>query len=134
MSVSLPVATALAGRPGPVHIDLPIGVAEASVPDRPLLAVPARDTLKRVDKHGRVVETVERSLLWQGYTPQMFRLGALHRALADSLVADAVITDEASAMEWSGQAPRLVEGRSDNIKVTRAEDFEWLRLRWVNRR
>ena len=61
----------------------------------------------------------------------MFRLGALHRALADSLVADAVITDEASAMEWSGQAPRLVEGRSDNIKVTRPEDLEWLKLRWA---
>ncbi|KAB0566342.1 2-C-methyl-D-erythritol 4-phosphate cytidylyltransferase [Pseudomonas palleroniana] len=99
-----------------------------------LLAVPARDTLKRVDKHGRVMETVDRSLIWQAYTPQMFRLGALHRALADSLVADAVITDEASAMEWSGQAPRLIEGRSDNIKVTRPEDLEWLRLRWANRR
>ncbi|SDV02913.1 2-C-methyl-D-erythritol 4-phosphate cytidylyltransferase [Pseudomonas mucidolens] len=99
-----------------------------------LLAVPARDTLKRVDKHGRVVETVDRSLIWQAYTPQMFRLGALHRALADSLVADALITDEASAMEWAGQAPRLIEGRSDNIKVTRPEDLDWLRLRWTNRR
>ena len=99
-----------------------------------LLAVPARDTLKRVDKRGRVVETIDRSLIWQAYTPQMFRLGTLHRALADSLVADALITDEASAMEWSGQAPRLVEGRADNIKVTRPEDLEWLRLRWANRR
>jgi 2-C-methyl-D-erythritol 4-phosphate cytidylyltransferase len=36
---------------------------------------------------------VDRSVIWQAYTPQMFRLGALHRALADSLVADAVITD-----------------------------------------
>ncbi|KMN24754.1 2-C-methyl-D-erythritol 4-phosphate cytidylyltransferase [Pseudomonas helleri] len=98
-----------------------------------LLAVPARDTLKRVDKNGRAVETVDRSLIWQAYTPQMFRLGALHRALADSLVSDATITDESSAMEWAGQAPRLIEGRSDNIKVTRPEDLEWLRLRWINR-
>ena len=98
-----------------------------------LLAVPARDTLKRVDKHGRVAETIDRSLIWQAYTPQMFRLGALHQALADSLVADANITDESSAMEWAGLAPRLIEGRSDNIKVTRPEDLEWLRLRWVNR-
>lgn len=94
-----------------------------------LLAVPARDTLKRVDAQGRVVETVDRSLIWQAYTPQMFRLGSLHRALADSLVANAAITDEASAIEWAGQAPRLVEGRSDNIKVTRPEDLEWLRQR-----
>ena len=36
-------------------------------------------------------------------------------------------------MEWAGLSPRLIEGRSDNIKVTRPEDLEWLRLRWVNR-
>ena len=98
-----------------------------------LLAVPARDTLKRVDKHGRVVETVDRSVIWQAYTPQMFRLGALHRALADSLVADALITDEASAMEWAGLKPRLIEGRADNLKVTRPEDLEWLRQRWAHK-
>jgi len=124
-----------AARPNLSRDDLDSLLAElADDPVGGLLAVPARDTLKRVDKHGRVVETVDRSLIWQAYTPQMFRLGALHRALADSLVADAVITDEASAMEWSGQSPRLIEGRSDNIKVTRPEDLEWLRLRWVNRR
>lgn len=95
-----------------------------------LLAVPARDTLKRANAMGRVSETVDRSTIWQAYTPQMFRLGALHRALADSLVAEVAITDEASAIEWAGQAPRLVEGRSDNIKVTRPEDLEWLRQRW----
>ncbi len=124
-----------AARPNLSREDLDKLLAElADDPVGGLLAVPARDTLKRVDKRGRVVETIDRSLIWQAYTPQMFRLGALHRALADSLVADAVITDEASAMEWSGQAPRLVEGRADNIKVTRPEDLEWLRLRWANRR
>ncbi|AVJ21522.1 2-C-methyl-D-erythritol 4-phosphate cytidylyltransferase [Pseudomonas carnis] len=124
-----------AARPNLSRDDLDKLLAElADDPVGGLLAVPARDTLKRVDKHGRVVDTIDRRLIWQAYTPQMFRLGALHRALADSLVADAVITDEASAMEWSGQAPRLIEGRSDNIKVTRPEDLEWLKLRWVNRR
>ena len=124
-----------AARPNLGRDDLDKLLAElADDPVGGLLAVPARDTLKRVDKHGRVVDTIDRSLIWQAYTPQMFRLGALHRALADSLVADALITDEASAMEWSGQAPRLVEGRSDNIKVTRPEDLEWLKLRWANRR
>lgn len=124
-----------AARPNLSRDDLDKLLAElADDPVGGLLAVPARDTLKRVDKHGRVVDTVDRSLIWQAYTPQMFRLGALHRALADSLVADTVITDEASAMEWSGQAPRLIEGRSDNIKVTRPEDLEWLKLRWANRR
>ncbi|WP_095106433.1 2-C-methyl-D-erythritol 4-phosphate cytidylyltransferase [Pseudomonas sp. Irchel 3E20] len=123
-----------AARPNLARDDLDHLLSElADDPVGGLLAVPARDTLKRVDAQGRVLGTVDRSQIWQAYTPQMFRLGALHRALADSLVADAVVTDEASAMEWAGLAPRLIEGRSDNIKVTRPEDLEWLRLRWATR-
>lgn len=102
----------------------------ASDPVGGLLAVPVRDTLKCADAEGRVTSTPDRSLFWQAYTPQMFRLGALHEALTQALAVGAAITDEASAMEHAGQAPRLVEGRSDNIKVTRPEDLEWLaRLR-----
>ena len=123
-----------AARPNLARADLDNLLAQlADDPVGGLLAVPARDTLKRVDSEGRVRETVDRSAIWQAYTPQMFRLGALHRALADSLVADVAITDEASAMEWAGQAPRLIEGRADNLKVTRPEDLEWLRQRWANR-
>ena len=95
-----------------------------------LLAVPARDTLKRAGADGRVSATLDRSTVWQAFTPQMFRLGMLHRALADCLVAQVMVTDEASAIEWAGQAPRLIEGRGDNLKVTRPEDLDWLRQHW----
>ncbi|MBA1189716.1 2-C-methyl-D-erythritol 4-phosphate cytidylyltransferase [Pseudomonas entomophila] len=95
-----------------------------------LLAVPARDTLKCAGADGRVSATLDRSTVWQAFTPQMFRLGTLHRALADCLVAQVAVTDEASAIEWSGQAPRLIEGRGDNLKVTRPEDLDWLRRHW----
>ncbi|MBV6288995.1 2-C-methyl-D-erythritol 4-phosphate cytidylyltransferase [Pseudomonas aegrilactucae] len=123
-----------AARPNLARADLDRLLSElADDPVGGLLAVPARDTLKRADANGRVSATIDRSTVWQAYTPQMFRLGALHRALADSLVAGVAITDEASAIEWSGQAPRLIEGRNDNIKVTRPEDLEWLRQRWANR-
>ncbi|MNJ20359.1 2-C-methyl-D-erythritol 4-phosphate cytidylyltransferase [compost metagenome] len=123
-----------AARPNLARSDLDRLLAElADDPVGGLLAVPARDTLKRADAKGRVSATIDRSTVWQAYTPQMFRLGALHRALADSLVADVAITDESSAIEWAGQAPRLIEGRSDNIKVTRPEDLEWLRQRWAKR-
>ena len=94
-----------------------------------LLAVPVRDTLKLAGPDGRVSSTPDRSLFWQAYTPQMFRLGALRTALHDALAAGVTITDEASAMEWAGQAPRLVEGRADNIKVTRPEDLAFLQQR-----
>lgn len=94
-----------------------------------LLAVPVRDTLKQIGADGRVSATPDRALFWQAYTPQMFRLGQLQQALSDALAAGVTITDEASAMEWAGQAPLLVEGRADNIKVTRPEDLEWLAQR-----
>ena len=117
-----------AARPNLARSDVDNLLGElADDPVGGLLAVPARDTLKRAGSDGRVAETVDRSQIWQAYTPQMFRLGALHRALADSKVSNVGITDEASAIEWAGQSPRLVEGRSDNIKITRPEDLEWLR-------
>lgn len=95
-----------------------------------ILAVPARDTLKRADADGRVRETIDRSVVWQAFTPQMFRLGFLHRVLADALVAGVVVTDEASAIEWAGFAPRLIEGRADNLKVTCPEDLQSLERMW----
>lgn len=91
-----------------------------------LLAVPVRDTLKQAGADRRVTATPDRSMFWQAYTPQMFRLEALRKALSGALAAGVTITDEASAMEWTGQAPLLVEGRADNIKVTRPEDLDWL--------
>ncbi|WP_431482543.1 2-C-methyl-D-erythritol 4-phosphate cytidylyltransferase [Pseudomonas solani] len=123
-----------AARPNLSRGDLDLLLAElAHDPIGGLLAVPARDTLKRAGPDGRVAETVDRSVIWQAYTPQMFRFGSLHRSLADALVSGVAVTDEASAIEWSGQAPRLIEGRADNLKVTRPEDLDWLRQRWAGR-
>lgn len=120
-----------AARPNLARDDLDRLLAElADDPVGGLLAVPARDTLKRAGNDGRVQETVDRSVIWQAYTPQMFRLGALRGALGEALAVGAQITDESSAMEFAGLAPRLVEGRADNLKVTRPEDLQWLEQRW----
>ncbi len=88
-----------------------------------LLAVPVRDTMKRAGAGGRVAATVERRGLWHALTPQMFRYGPLTRALEACLARGEVVTDEASAMEAAGLAPRLVEGHADNIKVTHPADL-----------
>lgn len=123
-----------AARPNLARSDLDLLLGElADDPVGGLLAVPARDTLKRAGADGRVQATVDRSTIWQAFTPQMFRLGELQRALADALIAGVAITDEASAMEWAGQAPRLIEGRADNLKVTRPEDLQGLSLLWQGR-
>ena len=48
---------------------------------------------------------------------------AAQRALEEGLALGALITDEASAMERAGFTVKMVEGRADNIKVTRSEDL-----------
>jgi 2-C-methyl-D-erythritol 4-phosphate cytidylyltransferase len=88
-----------------------------------LLAIPVRDTLKQTDAAGRVATTVDRARIWHALTPQMFRLGLLRDALRDALARGLPVTDEAAAMEAAGFAPRLIEGRADNVKITRPEDL-----------
>lgn len=87
-----------------------------------ILALPSSDTLKHVDR-GEIVATADRAHIWRALTPQMFRLGALRRALADAATKGLTVTDEASAMELQGRRPMIVEGRPDNIKITRPEDL-----------
>jgi 2-C-methyl-D-erythritol 4-phosphate cytidylyltransferase len=88
-----------------------------------LLALPLADTLKQEGegrRSGRVAATVPRTGKWAAQTPQMFRLGLLHRALTE---AGAEVTDESSAIEALGLSPRLVPGEMENLKVTWPADF-----------
>lgn len=90
-----------------------------------LLAMPVRDTMKRaILGTAMVSHTEERDGLWHALTPQMARLGVLRSALARALDAGVAVTDEASALEWSGLHPQLVEGDARNIKVTRPADLD----------
>ncbi len=89
-----------------------------------LLGLPISDTVKRTDETGLIMETVDRRGLWRAATPQMFRYGELHEALHAAIAADDLVTDEAAAMERIGIRPLMVEGRADNIKVTRPGDLE----------
>jgi 2-C-methyl-D-erythritol 4-phosphate cytidylyltransferase len=61
--------------------------------------------------------------LWRAFTPQMFRYGMLVEALEACIGAGRIPTDEAAAMESRRHAVRVVEGRSDNLKITRMEDI-----------
>ena len=93
-----------------------------------LLATPVKDTMKRGDGDGRVVETVSRESLWHAQTPQMFRLGALRDAIRRSVDTGSDVTDEAQAMELAGVHPLLVQGHEENIKITRPEDLRLAEL------
>ena len=99
-------------------------IEQASHDQGGLLALPVRDTMKQADDQGRSQSTLDRSRIWHAFTPQLFPLAALRDALERALAAGVEITDEASAMEWAGHRPRLVEGHPDNLKITRPGDLE----------
>lgn len=99
-----------------------------------ILATPVRDTKKRAGPDGRIAATVDRAQLWRAFTPQMFRLSALEEALERALKEGFLVTDEASAMEHAGLAPRLVEGSTENIKITRPEDLSLAEFYLARRR
>jgi len=113
-----------AARPCVRHTDLDRLICAAQGdPVGALLALPSRDTLKRADAHARVRATVPREQLWRAQTPQAFRRSTLTNALEQARANGALVTDEASAMEWLDLLPLLVEGHEDNIKVTVAADL-----------
>ena len=85
-----------------------------------LLALPVVDTVKR--SVADEVSTVPRDSLWLAQTPQMFRHRLLLRALEAATDPNA-ITDDASAVEALGLAPKLVEGHPCNLKVTLPADI-----------
>jgi 2-C-methyl-D-erythritol 4-phosphate cytidylyltransferase len=97
-----------------------------------VLAVPAADTLKRVDvlartdeaADGAIGSTLVRDGIWHAMTPQAFRLSDLEHAIERALAAGHPVTDESSALEAMGTQPWLVRGRRSNIKLTYPEDIE----------
>lgn len=97
-------------------------VAEAKEHGAALLAVPARDTIKRV-RDGAVVETPDRSECWAAQTPQVFRCDLLREALEKARADAFTGTDDAQLVERLGVTVRVVSGSIRNIKITLPEDL-----------
>ncbi|MGB0909688.1 MAG: 2-C-methyl-D-erythritol 4-phosphate cytidylyltransferase [Nitrospirales bacterium] len=88
-----------------------------------LVAIPMKDTVKRVNEKGRVEATLNREELWLAQTPQVFRYSWLVEAhqLAEEKNIDA--TDDAGLVEQLGYPIHIVQGSTHNMKVTRPEDL-----------
>jgi len=113
-----------AARPCVELSDVTKLIQEAIVhPVGAILAAPVRDTIKQSNHSHGIEQTLDRSLLWHALTPQMFRSKQLQAALMQALSHNVIITDEASAMEYMGFHPRLVAGKTDNVKITQPEDL-----------
>jgi 2-C-methyl-D-erythritol 4-phosphate cytidylyltransferase / 2-C-methyl-D-erythritol 2,4-cyclodiphosphate synthase len=88
-------------------------------------AVPITDTVKKVDAHDMVSETLDRSRLRTVQTPQAFAYDVivdLHKRAAAAGRDD--FTDDAALAEWAGHAVNVFVGESTNVKLTTNDDFE----------
>lgn len=86
-------------------------------------ALPVVDTLKRVDTHGRVTETVPRDNLWHAQTPQAFPrdiIDTVYRQARRDLVS---ATDDVGLCERYGVPVTVVPGSERSMKITTEEDF-----------
>lgn len=107
--------------------------------DAAIAAAPVVDTIKRVEDPsgaahrdaadpyagvaGVVAETLDRSALWAVQTPQVFRRGALERALDVPAEILAQATDDAWLVERLGGRVAIVPAGSENLKITTPLDL-----------
>ncbi|MCL2768960.1 MAG: 2-C-methyl-D-erythritol 4-phosphate cytidylyltransferase [Solirubrobacterales bacterium] len=95
--------------------------------DGAVAAARVTDTVKRAEPAGdgapRVAQTLERAGLWAVQTPQVFRRGALERALDVPEEVLTRATDDAWLVERAGGTVVLVEAPRENLKVTTPLDL-----------
>lgn len=88
-----------------------------------ILAAPVVATIKKI-KDGLIVETVDRSNLYESQTPQVFKKDILKKAYANLKKLDKEkISDDAQLVEAIGQKIAIVETDSSNIKITYKTDI-----------
>jgi 2-C-methyl-D-erythritol 4-phosphate cytidylyltransferase len=87
--------------------------------DGVIAASAVSDTVHVASPERLIRETPDRSTLWAAQTPQVFQADVLRRALDKGDSA----TDEAALVAAVGGTVRLIEGPSDNIKVTTPTDL-----------
>lgn len=85
-------------------------------------AVASTDTL-RLSEDGFSSGTLNRDVIVRIQTPQVFAADLIKGALTNAVGSEIPVTDDAAAMEIMGFKTRIVEGDSENIKLTRPEDF-----------
>ncbi len=117
-----------AARPCVTHSDIDNLIAQCLLNNcGGLLATPVRDTMKRgtyvSQDYLQVKTSIDREQLWHALTPQMYRTQELITAITKGQSLGFSITDESSAIELSGLPSLLVEGSSENIKITHPSDL-----------
>lgn len=99
--------------------------------DACVVGVPVKDTIKRANKEGYIIDTPNRSELWITQTPQSFKTDLVkmaYKKMKEELEKGNTtlnITDDAMVVEeFTTNQVRFVQGDYENIKVTTPEDID----------
>lgn len=112
-----------AARPLVTDATIDAVIAEARRGHGAVAALPVVDTVKRVDEHHRIVETIDRTHLWRAQTPQAFPRAMIDQAYAIAQERNLAATDDAALCEMLGLPVVVVPGSERAMKVTTEPDF-----------
>lgn len=116
-----------AARPCVRHEDIDELIAQCLSADiGGMLTAPVVDTMKQshmVAGKRQVLKTLERSQVWHGLTPQMYKTEQLKQAIEQANQQGVLVTDESSAIEQAGLPSLLISSSRENIKITQPEDL-----------
>ena len=93
--------------------------------DACVVGMPVKDTIKQTDENGVILDTPDRSRIWQAQTPQVFSVPLIVEAFQRQLSQDCRrVTDDSMIVEnQMGVKVHMTEGGYTNIKITTPEDL-----------
>ncbi len=90
-----------------------------------VVGVPLKPTIKRIDPRAKEIDTtLDRTILWEAQTPQVFAYELLKQAHQQGFGLDVEATDDAFLVERFGAKVKMIEGEYRNIKLTTPEDLK----------
>ena len=98
-----------------------------------ILAIPVSDTLK-LTKNNYIKSTISRKNVWRALTPQLFTKEALKNAYNLNSEDLSSSTDEASLFDDLDEGVMIMQGSSENIKITFQEDLRLAKNILINQK
>lgn len=86
-----------------------------------IMAVKTIDTIKKVDKSGKIISTVDRENLYNVQTPQAFKYSIILDA--HEKLTGQNFTDDAGMLEALNYNVYIMEGNYSNFKITTKDDL-----------
>ena len=98
-----------------------------------ILAIPVSDTLK-LSKNNYIKSTISRKNVWRALTTQLFSKEALKNAYNLNSEDLSNSTDEASLFDDLDEGVMIMQGSSENIKITFQEDLRLAKNILINQK